>query len=187
MPITKSLSERLWARVAKSDGCWEWQGYRTPQGYGVIGVGSRSEPESRTTRLVHRVSWEIANGPIPEGLFVCHHCDNPPCVNPDHLFIGTHVDNVADRERKGRNVIKHGSDQWNAKLTEDQVRAIHADTRKQDDIAAAYGISQSTVHRIKARKSGGWRHIELPEKRTFRRRKKVNWRDVAILGGDLGL
>lgn len=186
MPIVKPLSERLWARVAKSDGCWEWQGYRTRQGYGVIGVGSRLDPP-RGTRLVHRVSWELVNGPIPDGLSVCHKCDNPPCVNPAHLFIGTNADNVADRERKGRNVVPRGEHQGNAKLTEAQVRAIHADPRHQIEIAKAFGVSQATVSRIKIRAANGWRHLELPEKRTFRRREKVNWRDVAILGGDLGL
>lgn len=90
---------RLMRRVVKQpSGCWEWQGARQRMGHGVIGRGRRGEG----TVLVHRLSWEVHNGPVPVGMCVCHHCDNPPCVNPDHLFVGTRNDNNQDMMRKGR-------------------------------------------------------------------------------------
>lgn len=159
----ESLSVRFLRKVRVSDGCWLWTGAIQGAGYGNIGVG-------RSTQPAHRVAWMLSNGEIPDGMCVCHHCDVRACVRPSHLFLGTNLDNTRDRDRKGRNVNKVGAAHGSAKLTDEQVKAIHADTRKQDDIAASYGISQSTVHRIKARANGGWKHLPLAEKRTFRRR-----------------
>ena len=153
--------QRLWRHVAKSDGCWEWQGYRNRKGYGVIG-----DP----TQLAHRVVWRATRGEIPEGLCVCHRCDNPACCNPEHLFLGTNTDNMLDREQKGRWVPRiRGEGNVSAKLTEAQVRAIHADTRNQYEIAAAYGVAQSTVGVIKLGKK--WKHLGLPVQRKLGRRK----------------
>lgn len=91
--------ELFWTRVTKGESCWEWQGNRNRLGYGVI----RVEPGRLARRvLTHRFSWELHNGPIPSGLFVCHRCDNPPCVNPAHLFLGTMRDNTRDMMAKGR-------------------------------------------------------------------------------------
>jgi hypothetical protein len=92
--------ERFWAKVLKSEGCWEWQGARFPTGYGHLrwyGVGD----------YAHRVAFILMNGAVPNGMEVCHTCDNPPCVRPDHLWAGTHAKNVADRDRKGRTYRKH--------------------------------------------------------------------------------
>jgi len=137
--------DRFWAKVQKTDGCWIWQGDRFAYGYGRIKVRPR-------TLLAHRVSWEIAHGPIPPGLFVCHHCDNPPCVNPAHLFLGTCDDNIRDRDRKGRGGWSAGSAHYLAKLSEPEVVAARyayaLSGCTQAALMRALGVSQPTASRL---------------------------------------
>jgi hypothetical protein len=106
------------ARTKFNNGCWEWMGTKNSYGYGVVMI-------NRKVKRTHRVSWEIHNGPIPKGLYVCHHCDNPPCVRPDHLFLGTCSDNLHDMVKKGRHgsITKpesclRGKDHWTQKRPE---------------------------------------------------------------------
>jgi len=89
------LEEYFRSRVRRGDGCWTWTGNLNQFGYGIVCVRG-------VKKRAHRVAWEIEHGPIPHGLFVCHHCDNPCCVRTDHLFLGTPKDNCADMHRKGR-------------------------------------------------------------------------------------
>lgn len=153
-PKPRPVEERFWEHVVpgREDECWEWQG-ALRGGYGYITL-TRTP---RTWILAHRLSWEIHNGPIPDGLVICHHCDNPVCVNPVHLFIGTRKDNNADRAAKGRGRENRqtGSNNTNAKLSEDDVRAIIAVLRSgrftQGEIGAMFGISQPTVSAISRR------------------------------------
>jgi len=104
--ITESVKSRFASRVTPSDpaSCWEWSGSRNADGYGYLRVGSQRDG-TRSRVLAHRLAWMLAHGgAIPGGLFVLHRCDNPPCCNPAHLFLGTNADNVADMLAKGRHV-----------------------------------------------------------------------------------
>ena len=100
--------------------------------------------------LTHRFSYEIHNGPIPEGMFVCHTCDNPPCVNPAHLWLGTCADNQADMARKGRSTAHRASHNPNAKLTADDVENIRANRMNltQRELGELFGLHQASISRI---------------------------------------
>ena len=153
---SRPLAERFWEKVDRTgDGCWLWLRARAVAGYGVF-----ANPGGE--RLAHRLAYELTFGPIPAGMFVCHHCDNPPCCNPAHLFLGDNQANMRDASQKGRIVIPlhQGTEQWLAKLNVDAVREIRrraAMGETQDSIAARFGVSQAGIWRIVHRKS--WSHV----------------------------
>lgn len=121
------LDVRFWARVQKSreDKCWLWQGSVNKDGYGRLQVGPRG---ANRMWAAHRLAYALHNGPIPDGLWVLHHCDNPPCCNPAHLFLGTLADNHADMDSKGRR--PHGEAHWMKKSPERIPRGDQSFSRK---------------------------------------------------------
>lgn len=154
--------------VNKHTGCWEWigsvKGKSKLRQYGSLIVGSRTDG-SRRTISAHRYSYSIFKGDIPKGLFVCHKCDNPRCVNPEHLFLGTRQDNVDDREDKGRNNHVVGEEVPTSKLTESQVMEIRSKYQKggytHRQLANEYGLKNHTsIGDILRGKI--WKHL-LPE------------------------
>lgn len=130
--------------AVNDNGCWVWSGARAFFGYGLTRTRSTSG-----MHLAHRVSWELENGPIPKGMCVCHKCDNPPCVNHDHLFLGTRGDNIRDAASKGR--MPRGEPHHSSKLSETQVRSIRsmASSRMTSaSIASEFGVSYQAVCQI---------------------------------------
>lgn len=134
-----------------NSGCWLWLGALNPKGYGQVHVKG-------VTLAAHRRSWQLHQGQIPDGLHVLHRCDNRMCVNPDHLFLGTNGDNVADRTKKGRHVSVIGENQSRSKLTEQDVRSIRQDPRHNTTIAGELGVSNVLISMVKRRKI--WRHVQ---------------------------
>lgn len=154
------LDVRLWTKVNRSggdDACHPFMGSRNADGYGHIGVGGGK------IDTTHRVAYRLCVGPLAPGARVLHKCDNPPCCNPRHLFLGTQAANVADMIAKGRHVAPKGAASGNAKLNDEQVRAIRsspgvATLKGRHSLAVRYGVSFSTISGIHYRRS--WKHIE---------------------------
>lgn len=158
----RSRADKFWSFVDKGEPgrCWEWQRTRTARGYGVFYV-------SKIVKVAaHRAAYMLASGkPIEDGKIVCHSCDNPPCCNPAHLWLGTDADNNADRHKKGRTVMPpretvpcaKGAAHGSAKLTDEAIRAIRSDPRSSRQIGQEYGVGFSTVARIK--KGVLWGHV----------------------------
>ncbi len=151
--LTRSPIERFLERIVIADsGCWEWQGGGTPLGYGHIIIGSKR-------MITHRFSYEHYLKPIPEGLHLLHHCDNPPCCNPLHLYPGTDADNARDkvsRERQPR-----GEAHYNAKLTDEKVREIrraYANGQTAMELGRVYSVDANTVWAVVHRHT--WEHVE---------------------------
>ncbi len=178
------LEARFWARIDKTShpgGCWVWTGIRNVGGYGVL---SYRLPNGKChNHGAHRFSYELHNGPIPDGLFVCHHCDNPACVNPAHLFLGDHRANGLDCIRKNRHgavthpecqprgdkngsrlhpeKLRRGELASKAKLTSDQVREIRRRLKSSEatyrELSIEFHVTAQAIRAIELKKS--WRHI----------------------------
>jgi hypothetical protein len=150
----RTLEDRFWSNVSKAgeDDCWLWNAARDRYGYGVFGV-------DRKAAFAHRVAWKISNGYEPRGLCVLHNCDNPRCVNPRHLSVGSQADNLRDMRNKGRDkpppaISLHGTLNGSAKLSDAEVAEIRssAGVIPQRTLAKKYGISPAQVCRIQTGK-----------------------------------
>jgi len=145
--------ERFWSKasIGATDECWEWLASKLPAGYGRFWIAGK-------LCYAHRLSWQLAYGDIPDGMDVCHHCDNPDCVNPRHLFIGTRADNMQDAVNKGR--VHLGEADGMSKLTREDVLGIRKllveGKRTQREIGADFGVSQMTVSYINTGQRWGW-------------------------------
>lgn len=134
--------------------CWEWNGTRNDRGYGKLYYRNRQY-------RAHRVSYELHHGSIPDGVDICHKCDNPPCVNPNHLFVGTRQVNVNDMVAKGRDL--HGERAHHAKLREQdiiEIRALCAAGIPQKEVAERFGVIRRTISFVVSRQT--WRHVNEP-------------------------
>lgn len=152
MYVNGHNGRRLWENVDKSDGCWLWTGAVERYGYPIM------QRNGKTVR-VHRFIYEMFNSQIPAGMDLCHHCDTPRCVRPDHLFVGTRLDNVRDMVNKGRHCC--GANHYQTPLTDQQVLDIR---QKYSDggvtyrqLGSAYRVSPSSIGQIIRRES--WRHL----------------------------
>lgn len=160
----RDLQGRFWSSVNKNGpipahcpelgNCWEWTLFKTKRGYGSFAYKNKSH-------RAHRVAWELTNGEIPDGLFVLHKCDNCACCNPDHLFLGTHQDNMDDMKRKARIVPSHGEKNGQSKLTIAQVESIRrryaAGNVSSTELANEFGVARSTMRSVINHKS--WKTI----------------------------
>lgn len=149
--------EKLWNNhsVDPQTGCWWWMGYRNPKGYGRLSVGGRQV-------MAHRYSWESVYGPIPDGKMICHHCDNPACINPDHLFLSDAAGNAADRDKKGR-FKPHSRERYQAmqlkcakkkrKLTPSDIRYIRSCDHDGVSLGRMFDVHKSMICLIRKGKS----------------------------------
>ncbi len=146
----------FWSLVKKSKKCWEWIGYKAESGHGI------ARNDGKPIKA-HRLAWILLRGPIPSGIFVCHHCDNPACVRPTHLFLGTAKDNNRDRHFKGRSrglftagadhpaKIRAGDGHWCTKLSNKnvkEIRRLHSTGWSQKALGTAFDVNPATISRI---------------------------------------
>jgi HNH endonuclease len=155
----ETKEERFWGKVNKTqkEDCWEWIGQTIVMGYGQMRFGG-------TRKYTHRISWEIHYGEIPKNMFVCHKRDNRLCVNPDHLFLGTHQDNMDDMYLKGRENHSRGESNHLSKLTGSDVLSIYERANKGESqltLAKEFGTTSSNIYYIKTQRT--WKHLTTLE------------------------
>lgn len=157
----RPVEERFWEKVDRTDGCWNWVAAISHGWYGSFCV------EKGKTIVAHKFSWELANGPVPDGMKVCHSCDNPRCVRVDHLFLGTQAENLLDMSKKGRRARGHslshkGESHPMSSLTDELVteaRDRHAEGENVADLAIEMKVSKSAMK--KAVHGHTWKHLPL--------------------------
>ena len=154
MKFTQKQIERFWNRVNKTNSCWEWQGFKGSGGYGQVSLYNK-------VYTTHRLS-AMLDGKDIDNKLVCHHCDNPSCVNPEHLFVGSPADNMQDKVNKGRQTRHIGSKNPMSKLNEADVKTIISlytnKTLSIPKIAKKYNVDPCVIYGIKAKKY--WKHVE---------------------------
>lgn len=153
MKLDPIAYERFMAKVSKDAcGCWIWTGSKVKSGYGKVKVNQKMF-------LAHRLSYMAHKGDIKSGLFICHSCDNPLCVNPDHLWAGSQIENVRDAKKKGRanysGVI--GENNSKAKLTENDIFEIRNSNLTNTELSKKFNVTQPTISNIRSKKT--WKHI----------------------------
>jgi HNH endonuclease len=151
LPVQWSTAEFMKRCRISAAGCWEWQWGKNRRGYGKVVVHYKNV-------AAHRLSWTVHRGQIPDGMLVCHRCDNPPCCNPDHLFLGTNADNMRDAYDKGRSV--RGERVHTVRLTEAQVLTIAQrikDGETSADLAREFGVAHGTIWFIEKKRS--WKYL----------------------------
>lgn len=157
-----NLKDRFLSKICtpNENGCKEWTG-AIRAGYGALTICDRnSKYQYNKVFYAHRISYELFISEIPEGLCVCHKCDNKKCVNPDHLFLGTHKDNISDMMKKGRGNIKNGEKHFNSKLKESDIKNIFNLSKKlsQRKIAKIFNVCQGTIYDVLKNKT--WSHVK---------------------------
>ncbi len=146
-----ALPARFWMKVTRGGPleCWLWNGAKNSGGYGVVQIDGGAKTASR-------VSWGLTFGSIPNGLFVCHSCDTPSCVNPRHLFLGSAKDNSFDMTTKGRG--RRGEQSTRSKLNNPKVRFIRESNLSVNELAKQFGLGKATIYRVLSRKT--WDHVQ---------------------------
>lgn len=139
---TKTIHERFFDKVDKTDACWIWKGSKNQKNYGMFVYKGR-------VHMAHRVAYMEWKGEIPDGRLVCHTCDNPSCVNPDHLFVGSNQDNMDDMKAKGRQKSLSGEENKNSKLTWDAVHDIRTSPLSVRQLMKKYEVSDMTVYAVR--------------------------------------
>lgn len=142
----EEIEARFWSKVIKTDGCWWWNARKLDAGYGMFHMGE-------TMKVAHRVAYELMIGKIPDGMFACHKCDNPSCVNPEHLFIGTHKDNMHDRMLKGGFKMCGGNNTRRlSESAKEEIRNTQIVRGVISQLARKFNVARVTIRRVLAEK-----------------------------------